>query len=50
MIQTLEDMFRACAIDNKINWDGVIKLIESSYNNSYHRAIRMAPFEAFYGA
>lgn len=48
-IQTLEDMLRACALDFKGNWDSMVKLIEFSYNNSYHSAIKMAPFEALYG-
>lgn len=48
-IQTLEDMLRACVLDFKGSWDGMVKLMEFSYNNSYHSAIDMAPFEALYG-
>ncbi|WMV25473.1 hypothetical protein MTR67_018858 [Solanum verrucosum] len=48
-IQTLEDMFRACVIDFKGNWDDHLPLIKFAYNNSYHLSISMAPFEALYG-
>ncbi|KAD6796015.1 hypothetical protein E3N88_06911 [Mikania micrantha] len=48
-IQTLEDMLRACVIDFGGNWDSHLPLVESSYNNSYHASIGMAPFEALYG-
>ncbi|GJZ12520.1 putative reverse transcriptase domain-containing protein [Tanacetum coccineum] len=49
MIQTLEDMLRACVIDFDGNWDVHLPLAEFSYNNSYHSSIRCAPFEALYG-
>ncbi|GKA02387.1 putative reverse transcriptase domain-containing protein [Tanacetum coccineum] len=49
IIQTLEDMFRACVIDFGGNWDVHLPLAEFSYNNSYHSSIRCAPFEALYG-
>nr|GEU84711.1 putative reverse transcriptase domain-containing protein [Tanacetum cinerariifolium] len=49
MIQTLEDMLRACVIDFCGNWDVHLPLAEFSYNNSYHSSIRCAPFEALYG-
>lgn len=48
-IQTLEDMLRVCTLDFKVSWDKSVKLIEFSYNNSYHSSIGMAPFEALYG-
>ncbi|KAI3751318.1 hypothetical protein L2E82_22385 [Cichorium intybus] len=48
-IQTLEEMFRACAIDFKGNWDTHLLLIEFLYNNSYHTSIQCAPYEALYG-
>ncbi|KAJ9539278.1 hypothetical protein OSB04_032011 [Centaurea solstitialis] len=48
IIQTLEDMLRACAIDLKGNWDSHLPLIEFSYNNSYHSSIQAAPFEVLY--
>ncbi|GJW10303.1 putative reverse transcriptase domain-containing protein [Tanacetum coccineum] len=49
MIQTLEDMLRACVIDFSGNWDVHLPLVDFSYNNSYHSSIRCAPFEALYG-
>ena len=45
----LEDMLRACAISFPEKWNGCLKLVEFSYNNSYQESIRMAPFEALYG-
>nr|GEZ75451.1 putative reverse transcriptase domain-containing protein [Tanacetum cinerariifolium] len=49
IIQTLEDMLRACVIDFGGGWDVHLPLAEFSYNNSYHSSIRCAPFEALYG-
>ncbi|GJY82625.1 putative reverse transcriptase domain-containing protein, partial [Tanacetum coccineum] len=49
IIQTLEDMLRACVIDFGGSWDVYLPLDEFSYNNSYHTSIRCAPFEALYG-
>ncbi|KAI3813854.1 hypothetical protein L1987_18589 [Smallanthus sonchifolius] len=49
IIQTLEDMLRACVIDFGSNWDSHLSLIEFSYKNRYHTSINMAPFEALYG-
>lgn len=48
-IQTLEDMFRACFLDDRGSWDSLLPLIEFTYNNSYHASIEMAPYEALYG-
>ncbi|GJT58035.1 putative reverse transcriptase domain-containing protein [Tanacetum coccineum] len=48
-IQTLEDMFRACAIDFGKGWVNHFPLVEFSYNNGYHASIKAAPFEALYG-
>ncbi|GJZ95088.1 putative reverse transcriptase domain-containing protein [Tanacetum coccineum] len=48
-IQTLEDMLRACAIDFVKGRVNHLKLVEFSYNNSYHASIKVAPFEALYG-
>nr|GFA33431.1 putative reverse transcriptase domain-containing protein [Tanacetum cinerariifolium] len=36
IIQTLEDMLRACVIDFGGGWDVHLPLAEFSYNNSYH--------------
>ncbi|GKC09336.1 putative reverse transcriptase domain-containing protein [Tanacetum coccineum] len=49
IIQTLEDMLRACVMDFGKGWDRHIPLIEFSYNNNYHTSIKAAPFEALYG-
>ncbi|GJR63848.1 putative reverse transcriptase domain-containing protein [Tanacetum coccineum] len=49
IIQTLEDMLRACIIDFGSSWDVHLPLAEFSYNNSYHTNIRCALFEALYG-
>ncbi|WMV38296.1 hypothetical protein MTR67_031681 [Solanum verrucosum] len=47
IIQTLEDMLRACVIDFKGNWDNHLPLIEFAYNNSYHSSIGMAQLEVY---
>ncbi|GJW37819.1 putative reverse transcriptase domain-containing protein [Tanacetum coccineum] len=47
-IQTPEDMLRACAMDFGGSWDPHLPLVEFSYNNSYHKSIKYAPFEALY--
>ncbi|MCI72876.1 retrotransposon protein, partial [Trifolium medium] len=44
-IQTLEDMLRACVLEDKGNWCDHLHLIEFAYNNSYHSSIGMAPYE-----
>lgn len=44
VIQILEDMLRACALDFKGSWIDQLPLIEFSYNNSYQASIGMAPF------
>ncbi|GJR94896.1 putative reverse transcriptase domain-containing protein [Tanacetum coccineum] len=48
IIQTLEDMLRACVIDFGNSWDRHLPLVEFSYNNSYHMSIKAAPYEALY--
>nr|GFA96153.1 putative reverse transcriptase domain-containing protein [Tanacetum cinerariifolium] len=32
-----------------VTWDTHLPLVEFSYNNSYHKSIKCAPFEALYG-
>nr|GEV16618.1 reverse transcriptase domain-containing protein [Tanacetum cinerariifolium] len=49
IIQTLEDMLRACAIDFGKSWVNHFPLVDFSYNNSYHASIKATPFEALYG-
>ena len=48
-IQTLEDMLRASDLDFGGEWDEHLAFCEFAYNNSYHSAIDMVPFEALYG-
>nr|GEY55941.1 putative reverse transcriptase domain-containing protein [Tanacetum cinerariifolium] len=49
IIQTLEDMLRACVIDFGNGWVNHLSLVEFLYNNSYHASIKATPFEALYG-
>ena len=39
-IQTLEDILRACVLNQQDNWD--------SYNNSHYFSIWMAPYRGLY--
>ncbi|GAU47013.1 hypothetical protein TSUD_403230 [Trifolium subterraneum] len=48
-IQSLEDLLRACVLEQGESWDSCFPLIEFTYNNSFHSSIGMAPFEALYG-
>ncbi|GKG60368.1 putative reverse transcriptase domain-containing protein, partial [Tanacetum coccineum] len=43
IIQTLEDMLRACVLDFEGTWDVNLPLVEFLYNNSYHSSVRFAP-------
>jgi hypothetical protein len=47
--QILEDMLRACALQNKLGWDKRLPYVEFSYNNSYQASLKMSPFQALYG-
>jgi transposase InsO family protein len=47
--QILEDMLRACALQDKIGWDKRLSYAEFSYNNRYQASLKMSPFEALYG-
>ena len=47
--QILEDMLRACALENQSSWDRMLPYAEFSYNNSYQSSLQMSPFEALYG-
>jgi hypothetical protein len=47
--QILEDMLRSCVLSYSDTWDECLPLAEFSYNNSYQKSIKMAPFEALYG-
>jgi len=48
-IQSLEDLLRACVLEQGVSWVKCLQLIEFTYNNSFHLSIRMAPFVALYG-
>ena len=48
-IQSLEDLLRACVLEQEGGWDQFLPLIEFTYNNSFHSSIGMAPYEALYG-
>ncbi|KAL2347570.1 hypothetical protein Fmac_001570 [Flemingia macrophylla] len=48
-IQSLEDLLRACVLDQGGSWDSFLPLIKFTYNNSFHSSIGMAPYEALYG-
>ena len=48
-IQSLEDLLRACVLEQRSAWDIHFSLIEFTYNNSFHSSIGMTLFEALYG-
>jgi len=48
-IQSLEDLLRACVLEQGVSWFKCLPLIEFTYNNIFHSSIGMAPFEALYG-
>jgi len=48
-IQSLEDLLRACVLEQGGSWDEFLPLIEFTYNNSFHSSICMTPYEALYG-
>ncbi|RDX84811.1 Tf2-11, partial [Mucuna pruriens] len=47
-IQSLEDILRACMLEQQGSWDNLLPLLEFTYYNSYHSNIRMTPYEALY--
>ena len=49
IIQVLEDLLRAYALDLKGNWDDYLPLVEFAYNNSFQASIKIAPFKRLYG-
>jgi hypothetical protein len=48
-IQTLEDILRACVLEEGGDWERYFPLVEFAYNNIFHSSIGMAPYEALYG-
>jgi hypothetical protein len=49
VIQILEDLLRACALEFSEIWEEHLSLVEFTYNNIYQTTIEMTPFEALYG-
>ena len=45
----MEDMLRACVLEFGKDWENLIPLCESVYNNSYHSSLGMAPYKTLYG-
>jgi hypothetical protein len=46
--QILEDILRACVMENIGSWDKNVTWAEFSYNNNYQESPKMAPFEVLY--
>ena len=46
--QSLEDLLRACMMEQQGGWDKCLPLLEFTHNN-FHANIRMTPFKALYG-
>jgi transposase InsO family protein len=42
----LEDMLRACALQDKLGWDKRLPYAEFSYNNIYQASMKMSSFQA----
>jgi hypothetical protein len=42
-------MLRACVLEYQGSWDKNLPWAEFSYNNSYQKSMKMAPFEVLYG-
>jgi hypothetical protein len=47
--QIIEDMLRACVLNDGPRWDRHLSLPEFSYNNNYQESLKMSPFKALYG-
>jgi hypothetical protein len=47
--QILEDMLRACALQDKSGWDKRLPYAEFSYNNGYQANLKMSLFQVLYG-
>jgi hypothetical protein len=42
-------MLRGCVLEHQGSWDKNLPWAEFSYNNSYQKSLKMAPFEMLYG-
>jgi transposase InsO family protein len=47
--QILEDMLRACVLQERSGWHKKLSYEEFSYNNSHHVSLKMSLFQALYG-
>jgi hypothetical protein len=47
--QILEDMLRACALQDKLGWDKRLPYAEFFDNNSYQSSLKMSLFQILYG-
>eukprot|EP00253_Pinus_taeda_P004218 PITA_04218 len=47
--QVLEDMLRSYVMQQPTRWEEYLHLVEFAYNNGYHSALKMSPFEVLYG-
>jgi hypothetical protein len=45
----LEDKLRASALKDKKSWVKCLPYVEFSYNNNYHKSLKMSPFKVLYG-
>jgi hypothetical protein len=41
-------MLRACVLEHQGSWDQNLPWAEFSYNNSYQKSLKMAPFNVLY--
>jgi hypothetical protein len=46
--QILEDMWRVCALQDKLGWDKRLPYVEFSYNNNHQASLKMSSFQALY--
>jgi hypothetical protein len=42
-------MLRDCVLEHQRSWDKSLPWVEFSYNNSYQKSLKMAPFKVLYG-
>src|SRR3954463_14323302 len=48
-IQTIEDMLRACILEEGGSWKDHLPLVEFAYNNSYHASLGRLPMRLYTG-
>lgn len=47
--QVVEDMLRAYVMQQQSKWEEYLRLVEFSYNKSYHTSTQTSPFKVLYG-